>query len=217
IPASAKLIRDWFDPPKFLIAFKPPLDAAILPSIKKIEFPSARPIEVKPIQGSSSVAAFGPPGTYELTLVRTREGVAQCLPDQHDITRPDDRWEVDTGERNWETASQALGICAGSAPKAAATPGTGSDPAPKTTAAPALSATRWTATQDDYALIATATDPVLRSMVANALAEVGTYENGSEREKQRVLAYWGAVGGGLAEQASRSHVPWSGAFAAWIA
>jgi hypothetical protein len=47
-------------------------------------------------------------------------------------------------------------------------------------------------------------------MLANALAEVGTYERGTNREKQRILSYWDATDSQPLQRL------WAGAFVAWI-
>jgi uncharacterized protein (TIGR02594 family) len=51
------------------------------------------------------------------------------------------------------------------------------------------------------------------------LAEVGLFENGSDREKHRILSYWEAAAPGWADHVSMDGVqsyPWGGAFLGWI-
>jgi hypothetical protein len=54
---------------------------------------------------------------------------------------------------------------------------------------------------------------VLRSLLANALAEVGVFENGSDQEKRRIVAYWSAVRPEFPANVNNLTVPWSGAWA----
>jgi uncharacterized protein (TIGR02594 family) len=210
IPATADMIQDYVDPPKFIIGFKPEVKTDGLLTVLRLE-DEAKPITVKPIKASTAVAAFGGPGTYELKLKRTRDNVDEFLVHWEEVKGK--YWAIDTSERNWVAPKDIQRT-------------TGQDVTNQDTAgrarasgANSMGGTRWSVTQEDYARIASAEDAILRSMIANALAEVGTFEKGSPREQQRIVSYW--TGTALADHANREYAsgrftPWSGAFLAWI-
>jgi uncharacterized protein (TIGR02594 family) len=75
-----------------------------------------------------------------------------------------------------------------------------------------LAATRWSLTEPDFAVLASVQDPVLRSMLANALAEVATFEQGSDQEKRRILSYWTGI-----MNVTSVTMPWNATFVGWVA
>jgi uncharacterized protein (TIGR02594 family) len=135
-----------------------------------------------------------------LRVQRTQNAVAQELVDTKAIDKSGQLWTVDASERNWANAAALRAGGAGGGASAAAP------------AAVRLEATRWSLTEPDVAVLASVQDPALRSMLANALAEIGTFEQGTEQEKQRILSYWT----GIMEVTSVT-MPWNATFVGWVA
>jgi hypothetical protein len=197
IPSLAGAVENALDPPKFFVSFSTPVEIAGRLTIASLGAEGATPVKVNRV-GERGVAALAGPGAYELRLRRAREGTEQELVDARTIEKPNQTWLVDTSERNWANAA-ALRSGGLDAPAAAAGP-------------ERLSGTRWAAAAPDYAILASVPDRLSRSLLANALAEVGVFENGSEEEKGRIAAYWQAAG-----MTPQPGLPWGGAFVAWIA
>jgi uncharacterized protein (TIGR02594 family) len=194
IPSIAGRIEALVDPPKFFVRFNPSADIAGGLTISAMSATAVTPVKFNPV--GQGIAALAGPGAYELRLRRERNGVKQELVDAKTIEKTDQTWVVDTGERNWANAAALL-------PGTSSVPTTGTGPS-------RLNSTRWTTTEQDFAVLATVQDAVLRSMLANALAEVGVFEDGTERERQRVLSYWTGI------MNVTSNLPWNGAFLGWV-
>jgi uncharacterized protein (TIGR02594 family) len=208
IPSIATRIDNFVDPPRFFVTFNTPLDLASGVTLTALgAADGAPPVPVRKT-GERALAAQAGPGVYELRVQRTQNAVKQELVDTKAIDKSGQLWTVDASERNWANAA-ALRSGGGGGPGGAGGGGTAAAPA---AASVALSATRWTLTEADGAVVASVQDPVLRSMLANALAEVGTFEQGTDQEQRRILSYWT----GIMEVTSVT-MPWSGAFIGWVA
>lgn len=206
IPSLASRIDSFFDPPRFFLTFNPPVDLAS--GVTLTPFGADGTVAVKK-SGERGLTAQAGPGVYELRVQRTQNAVAQELVDTKAIDKPGQLWTVDASERNWANAA-ALRGGGGSTTVS----GSGANPTspPSPASSVALASTRWTLTEADFAVLAAVQDPVLRSMLANALAEVGTYEQGSDQEKRRILSYWTGI-----MNVTSVTMPWSGAFIGWVA
>jgi hypothetical protein len=206
IPSIAEHIDHYFNPPRFFIIFTPPLDDSVEVTVSLLDLENAKPITIKRAQ-PSRVNALAGTGAYEVRLHRQRNQVRQELVDVKTIEKSDQTWPVDTTDRNWANAAELVS----GAPSIPTTQDTSSQIG-------VLRNTRWTAAEGDFAVLVTLDDPIGRSVVANGLAEVGLYENGTDREKRRILSYWEAVGPPWTDQVSTDNVqkyPWGGAFLAW--
>jgi hypothetical protein len=132
-------------------------------------------------------------GTYRLQLDGAHDKVGKQLVVVKVITQSNDSWEVDTSERYWGNKEQLAAAGAG---------------------------TRWSVTEADFGVVASIGDPVLRSILANALAEVGVFENGSDWERHRIASYFKAIGYSDSEvkelELKTDIPPWPGAFLAWV-
>jgi uncharacterized protein (TIGR02594 family) len=207
IPSIATRIDNFVDPPRFFVTFNTPLDLASGVTLTALgAADGAPPVPVRKT-GERALAAQAGPGVYELRVQRTQNAVKQELVDTKAIDKSGQLWTVDASERNWANAA-ALRSGGGGGPGG----GGGGTTAAPAAASVTLSATRWTLTEADGAVAASVQDPVLRSMLANALAEVGTFEQGTDQEQRRILSYWT----GIMEVTSVT-MPWSGAFIGWVA
>jgi len=191
VPTAVQKIQYLIDPPKFFINFGGPVDLSAGLAISALTVEGAVGVKYNTID-SRVVAALAGPGAYTLRLRRMHDQVAQELVSTKAVEKSNEIWQIDVSERNWVNASDLR-----------ATQGSASIP---------LTETRWSATEPDFAVVATVKDPVMRSMLANALAEVGVYENGSEREKSRILSYWQGFPG----FENLPSLPWAGAFVGWV-
>ena len=191
IPTAVQKIEHLIDPPKFFINFGGPVDLSAGLVISALTAEGAVGVKYNTID-SRVVAALAGPGAYTVRLRRMHDQVAQELVSTKAVEKSNEIWQIDVSERNWVNASELRGT--------------------KGSASIALTETRWSATEPDFAVAATVKDPVMRSMIANALAEVGVYENGSEREKSRILSYWQGFPG----FENLTSLPWAGAFIGWV-
>jgi hypothetical protein len=211
VPSLVEKIEYYFVPPKFFITFSPPVDVSGGLTVSPLETQDKTPVSVsESVPGTRIFTALAVPGTY---IVRLRGGADKAgleLVDSKKIDKSGETWKVDASERNWASAVQLRT----GAPRAPAPDG-------KTTltepGASRLSGTRWTAAEQDFALIASAEPGLLRSTLANALAEVGVFEKGTDQEKRRIVSYWGAAGPGWSHITVQNlTTPWGGAFLAWV-
>ena len=191
IPTAVQKIEYLIDPPKFFINFDGPVDLSAGFAISALTVEGAVGVKYNTID-SRVVAALAGPGAYTVRLRRMHDQVAQELVSTKAVEKSNEIWQIDVSERNWVNANDLR--------------------ATKGSASIALTETRWSATEPDFAMVGTVKDPVMRSMLANALAEVGVYENGSEREKSRILSYWQ----GLPGFENLPSLPWAGAFVGWV-
>ena len=195
IPSVAQRIENLFDPPRFIVTFSTPVDISAGPSVSALDSSGAVPVKVNKISDRSFAALAGP-GAYELRLQRKHEQVLQELVATQSIEKSKQIWLVDSSERNWANAAELR-----SGPRSSSAPGAEES---------RLSATRWSVTEQDFVVLAAVQDSVLRSILANALAEVGVFEKGTEREQRRILSYWAGI-----MNVSSTDMPWSGAFLGW--
>jgi len=196
IPSAALRIENFFDPPRFFINFDAPVDISAGLTVSALSVDAATPVAYNKV-GERVVAARAGPGFYQLQLRGGRDRAAQELVATKVIEKTNEIWQIDTSERNWANA-------------AALRSGGASAPAPSSGAS-LLTATRWSTTEPDFAVLATVQDPILRSMLANALAEVGVLADGTDREKRRILSYWAGI-----TDVTPGRLPWSGAFIGWV-
>ena len=204
IPSIASRIDNFVDPPRFFVTFNTPLDLANGVTLTALgAADGAPPVPVKKT-GERALAAQAGPGVYELRVERTQNAVKQELVDTKAIDKSGQLWTVDASERNWANAAALRGGGGGA--------GGGGGGGSAAAAPLRLEATRWSLTEPDFAVLASVPDPVLRSMLANALAEVGTFEQGTEQEQRRILSYWTGI-----MNVSSVTTPWNGAFVGWVA
>jgi len=204
IPSIASRIDNFVDPPRFFVTFNTPLDLANGVTLTALgAADAAPPVPVKKT-GERALAAQAGPGVYELRVERTQNAVKQELVDTKAIDKSGQLWTVDASERNWANAAALRGGGGGA--------GGGGGGGSAAAAPLRLEATRWSLTEPDFAVLASVPDPVLRSMLANALAEVGTFEQGTEQEQRRILSYWTGI-----MNVSSVTTPWNGAFVGWVA
>jgi uncharacterized protein (TIGR02594 family) len=188
IPTAVQKIEYLVDPPKFFVNFGNPVDLSAGLVISALSAEAAVAIKYNRID-DRLIAALAAPGVYTLRLRRTNGQVPQELVATKAIEKSNEIWQIDISDRNWANAGELKG-----------------------TAAIPLAETRWSAAEPDFAVAATVQDPVMRSMLANALAEVGVFANGSEREKGRILSYWQPFPG----FDNLATLPWAGAFIGWV-
>jgi hypothetical protein len=168
--------RRFVDPPKFFVTFNAPVDISAGVTVTALGADGAPPVRIEKEKGTErALTVHAGPGAFELRLLRRQNNVTQELVDTKQIEKTPQIWVVDTNERNWADAAALRGGIASTTSPAAE---------------PFLGATRWSLTEPDFAVAATVQDPALRSMLANALAEVGVFEQGTDREKRRILSYW---------------------------
>jgi hypothetical protein len=128
------------------------------------------------------------------------------LVDQKQILKSGEIWTANEVERNWVNQAKL----ASGADSALSTVPADQPPA---AGAGRLTNTRWTVTAQDFAVLTQIDNKVRRSLLANALAEVGIYENGTDWEKQHLVSYGQAAGLPWSPQ---QRYPWGGAFTAWL-
>jgi hypothetical protein len=198
IPSIAGRIEALIDPPKFFVRFNPPVNLNDGLTISALSATAAIAVNFNKV--GEGVAALAGPGAYELRLYRDHNGAQQELVGATTIERTNQTWLIDASERNWANAA-ALRSGGADAPS----------PPLRASGSSRLSGTRWSATGQDYEVLASVPDPLLRSMLANALAEVGVFEDGTEWEKRRIIGYWKSMGANLSLKD-----PWGGAFIGWV-
>lgn len=192
VPWIAQTIEDYIYPPRFFISFAPPVDVAAGVRVSSLSDP-AKVVAID--QDDKTVPVFTASagrGTYRLQLDGTRDKIGKQLVVVKVINQSNDSWEVDTGERYWGDK------------KLLTAAGTG---------------TRWSITDADFGVAASVSDPILRSMLANALAEVGVFEGGSNWERNRIASYFKAAGAGSMVNELQTNTdipPWAGAFLVWV-
>lgn len=206
VPTTADYIHDLFFPPQFFVHFSPPVDVS--GGISLFFIPSSSPSEIslkETVPGTHVFAASAAPGTYVLRLRGSDDRRGKELVDTKTIAKSGETWQVDTSERNW---ANSAAIRSG-APT--------SDPAAPQSApvSSRLSGTRWTVTEQDYAVLAQIDNSIRRSLLAGALGDVGIFESGTDWEKQHLAAYWQAIRPAMSN--SQDTLPWGGAFLAWVA
>jgi hypothetical protein len=211
IPAIVTQVDSYVNPPKFFIRFVPPVDVSGGLVLTGID--SEPPVQIAVKESGAGLQMFraqAGAGNYVLHLRGGSDKAGKVLVDSTRIQSPGDTWKIDTSDARLWAAARDLGMARDGqpgqqAPQPAAT-------SASSAGAAALTATRWPAAAPDFAVVATVQDPILRSMLANALAEVGLFEKGSEWEQRRVLSYWTGV-----MNVTSTDFPWSGAFIAWVA
>ena len=160
------------------------------------EAEEAKPVTVKPIKASTAVAAFGGPGTYELRLKRTRDNVDEFLVHQEEVKGK--HWAIDTSERNWVAPKDVQRTTGTRRDEPGhGRPGKGGRCELDGRHALVGHPGRTTHASPPQRM------PFSGSMIANALAEVGTFEKGNFREQQRIVSYW--TGTALADHANREY------------
>ena len=203
IPTIADYVHDLVRPPQFLISFTPPVDVSgglsiILPPA------ASSGISVKEVlTGTRVFMASAGPGTYLLRLRGAGDKSGKELVTIKKIEKSGETWQVDTADRNWANVAE---ITAGAVP---ANPASAERPA---AASSRLSNTRWTVTEQDYAILLQIDNKVRRSLLSNALNEVGIFELGTDWEKQHLASYADAA----EYSAGSQRFPWGGAFVAWV-
>ncbi len=205
VPTIAQGIHDFIWPPYFTVRFPPPVDVSAGFTVSQIG-----PQGLTAVTASASLpelkffTVHAGAGNYLLRLHGARERAGKELTNLMAIAASGQIWPVDDSERNWasEVALKAGG------PPSSGPPGDASGAGAASTGR--LSGTRWVLIEQDFAHVATIAEPPLRSILANALAEVGVYRQGDAWEQRRIAAYWAAAGPDAFNQ------PWGGAFMAWI-
>jgi hypothetical protein len=210
IPSIAASIENVFNPPKFFVTFLPPVDLTGGFTISPLEGNTAKKIDFKVSDPAARVftvmAGYGT--TYELRLRGVADKDGRELVALTRIEQSGAIWTVDTSDRYW---ANSAAIRSG-----ADAPAVTSQPPATQSGASSLSGTRWSVAALDSAVMASIPDMALRSTMAAALAEVGVFEFGSAREKRRIVEYWAAAGPEWASQIKDKHIPWGGAFMAWV-
>lgn len=207
VPALGTRIQHYFDPPFYTVTFSVPIQI----DLKKSEFspipPSAqRSLKLEMDAKNRYLMARGDPGLYWIELHRQGDRVLPV--GRVNFEKRNDDAKVDTAEGKWERVSnvqkglqEALGESANAK--------SGSEQ---------LIETRWSRVDADVAQVRTAPDSVTRTMLATALGEVGTFEYGTEPEKQRILGYWDVTPDlrdrNLVKQNALG--AWGGAFLTWV-
>ena len=205
VPSIADYIRDTYDPPAFYVNFAPPIDSSSRITISSLRGAQTSEVAMKPTKAPNIYTALAGPGTYLLQIQGTAERIGKELVTTRRIEKNGEMWPVDSSDRNWANASE---LKSGS-------PTTPASPAVPETPRGRLSNTRWTVTDQDYAVLLQIEDRVLRSLISTALGEVGIFENGNDWEKKHIAAYWQAVGPNWSD-AQQQNMPWGGAFVAWV-
>ena len=205
VPSLADYIHDFFLPPQFFVSFAPPVDVSGGLSVALIQAAKVGDIAVKEtVAGTRVFTASAGPGTYLLRLRGAGDKSGKELVTTKKIEKSGETWQIDSTERNWANAAE-LTSGASSNPTA---------PPIAPSASSRLSNTRWTVTEQDYAVLTQIDNKVLRSLLSTALAEVGIFELGTDWEKQHIAAYAAAAGPQWATV--QQHFPWGGAFVAWL-
>ena len=75
---------------------------------------------------------------------------------------------------------------------------------------------RSSAVADDFKIVASVQDDVLRSMLANALGEVGVYERGTDWERRRIESYFATLGVDRVPRDGFGIPMWILAFVGWV-
>lgn len=205
IPTTAAYIQDTLFPPEFYVSFSPSTNVSAGLDVSPIRDASSKVAVRKREAGDSVFTVLAGPGSYILHLRGAGDKSGKILVDQKQISKSGEIWSVNEVDRNWGSeAALVSGVdpAQNPSPVAQSPAATGSR----------LSNTRWTVAAQDYAILTQIDNKVRRSLLANALGEVGIYENGTDWEKLHIQAYSAAAGWSATQQ----HYPWGGSFVAWL-
>jgi hypothetical protein len=206
IPTTAAYIQNTLFPPEFYVSFSPSTNVAAGVDVSPMRDGGGKLAVKKRSAGEPVFTVSAGPDTYILHLRGSGDKSGKVLVDQKQISKSGEIWSVNEVDRNWVSEAALIGA----APDAAtSSPATVQPPA---AGGARLSNTRWTVTEQDYAVLAQSDNKVRRSLLANALGEVGIYENGTEWEKRHIQSYSEAASWPVTPQ----HYPWGGSFLAWV-
>ncbi len=204
IPQATAAIDNFLDPPNFVMRFSQPVE--IEANGIELRDSGADPEGAAPVayrvEAPRLVVVAAPPGSYIVLLRRNMGGDRQLLVEAVLVKDKGQSVSVDTSDGNW-VSSAALEQAGDQ----------GGEPAQPDAPPSFLSGTRWTTTADDFAAIPTLPDRNARSVLAIALAEVGTHEFGSEPERARIREYWATVPGWAGPTDT---LAWGATFISWV-
>lgn len=203
IPYIGSAIKDAWSPPRCTIIFSKAVDLDT-PSLDFTPIPREDRRTLK-VTGTDKqyVTLSGSPGDYFVTL---RRADSRVLPTRF-IFKRDENFPIDTSDDKWErqeTIKQDLDDKVHS-------------PDSKRSGSDILREVRWSATSADLAQVSLAKTKESKTLLTNALQEVGVNE-GDPANKARVYEYWS----GIPQLRERNQItpdklgPWGGAFLTWV-
>jgi hypothetical protein len=202
IPKLTSAIDNYLYPPKFVLRFSDPVtiqDRGI--SLREVEAdPGSALMAAYQVESPKLVAVQAPPGSYFIVLRRDSRGAQEELTAHLFVKEKGEALDVDTSNHNWASSTE---LNQGGDSEGGVSPST----------ADFLSGTRWTTTTEDFVMVQSVADHTLRSALAIALMEVGTYEFGSSDDRRRISEYWSAV---PTWTSPIENQPWGGTFLSWV-
>lgn len=205
IPTTAAYIQNALFPPEFYVSFSPSTNVSAGLDVSTIRDTGGKIAVKKRAAGEPVFTAAAGPGSYILHLRGAGDKSGKVLVDQRQISKSGEIWSVNEADRNWVSEAALTGAVETAVNSPAAAP-------PPVASGARLSNTRWTVTAQDYAVLTQIDNKVRRSLLANALGEVGIDENGTDWEKRHIQSYSQAANWPVTPE----HYPWGGAFTAWL-
>jgi hypothetical protein len=212
IPTTATYVQEMLFPPRFFVSFTPSTNLSGGLTVSSLHDASINFTVTRTKPDDPVFMVLAGPGSYILHLRGAGDKAGKVLVDQRQIGKSGEIWPANEAERNWVNP---LPLSSGAETAGAASASGQATPA----GASRLSNTRWTVTEQDYAVLTQVDNKIRRALLSNALGEVGIYEYGTEWEKQHIASYGAAAGppySGPPYSTLQQGFPWGGAFLAWV-
>jgi hypothetical protein len=181
----------WSGPPTFLIPFSEPVDDTKWVITK--DGTDRGQVVTPDWLGTRAAKIRINPGIYLLKLYKTGSKYVLNVP--MDLHKGTSISTVDASETRWALETETTHFGGGNIEQA-----------------PNLISTRWTTTQADWAVVASAGDSRLANIVKLALGQVGVTSGGSEYDQKSINDYWKATN----LTPVQPQTPWGGAFLNWV-
>ncbi|TIQ34446.1 MAG: hypothetical protein E5X48_18955 [Mesorhizobium sp.] len=206
VPTIVGMIEDYWDPPTVTVNLPEPvqLDKDGVQIRKASADPNANTPSKYDMISPKILIVHIAPGSYIITLRRTSGEHVELANAPLRFEKSGDSVDLKLQPSDWSSpATLTTGIFE-------SIPQTDGQP----TSPGSLTGTRWTTTGDDFAVLASVTDNVDRSLLGLSLLEVGVYEDGSAADKARIKSYWQSV---PSWSTNTDGVSWGGTFLSWVA
>ena len=205
IPYASEEIRYIYNPPRFYINFSHSLasnehsaSAVIYDLSSKKEMPIGEKLEYL-------LTVEARPGPYAIRISRPGQNPTEEIYAPLRVTKSEDIIQVDTSSSKWASLED---LQKPFSPKAAAA---------AQDEASLLTNTRWSVSQLDLTAGEGLSEKLPVALIGVALSEVGTFEGGTSKDKERIVEYWRSTGAGSYQTITADDLttPWGGAFLAW--
>ena len=204
VPKVSSLIENLIYPPQLVLQFSDPVDLEtdgvnFIDMAKNLAVETKVKFQTVPNSRRTIIVNIAL-GDYILILTRKTDGQIRKLNKSVKFQSSVQSLDINTSDSNWEIPNE-LALDTGNS----------------TAVSPAdvsqfLVGTRWSTIPEDYSLLSRIESKNAKSILAGALAEVGTYEFGSLIEKNRIAKYWKSVPSWTGNTIGTA---WGSAFLSW--